>query len=177
VWCAGCGKFLPPRLSCGIMAALNPRQLRFIELYLATGNATKAYIDAGYKGRGRSAENAASVLLGNVGVKDAIEKARKKATATHGITAEWYAERVKIEATREGEGASHGARVSALRLAGEMLQATDKGDDKPAAGSVPVELVTRMFAVLGTKPARAGIAPPPDPVDTEAGGAVGGVAE
>ena len=100
---------------------LTPKQLKFVAFYLATGNATQSYIDAGYKGRGRSAENAASQLLGNVGVKEAIATARKQGTEKAGITAEWFAERVKLEAEREDEEASHSARVAALKLAGQML--------------------------------------------------------
>lgn len=53
---------------------LTPRQSRFVDEYLKDANATQAYIRAGYKARGRAAENAASRLLGNVGVKAAIQE-------------------------------------------------------------------------------------------------------
>jgi phage terminase small subunit len=56
--------------------ALTPKQQRFVAEYLIDLNATAAYKRAGYKGNGRSAENAASRLLGNVGVQAAIKEAR-----------------------------------------------------------------------------------------------------
>lgn len=47
---------------------LTERQKRFADEYLIDLNATAAYKRAGYAGKGKSAENAASRLLGNVGV-------------------------------------------------------------------------------------------------------------
>lgn len=58
--------------------SLTPQQSRFVDEYLLDLNATAAYKRAGYKGQGRSAENAASRLLGNVGVQAAIDVAIKK---------------------------------------------------------------------------------------------------
>ena len=57
---------------------LSPKQQRFVEEYLVDLNATAAYKRAGYKGTGRSAENAASRLLGNVGVREAIAARQNK---------------------------------------------------------------------------------------------------
>ncbi len=54
---------------------LTPKQRRFVQEYVACLNATEAYKKAGYSGTGRVAENAASRLLGNVGVKTAIQSA------------------------------------------------------------------------------------------------------
>jgi phage terminase small subunit len=54
--------------------SLTPQQQRFADEYIIDLNATAAYKRAGYKGKGRSAENAASRLLGNVGVKQYIAK-------------------------------------------------------------------------------------------------------
>lgn len=105
---------------------LNPRQLKFVERYLATGNATQSYIDAGYKAKGHSAETSASELLRKPEVSAAVAEARRKANELHGITADWYAERVKLEAEREGDGSSHAARVSALKLAGDLLGVGEK---------------------------------------------------
>lgn len=101
--------------------ALNPKQLRFVELYLATGNATQSYVDAYDQPDRRAAEAGASRLLSNGKVCEAVEAARAKANDAIGITADWYAKRVKLEAEREGRDASHAARVSALRLAGDLL--------------------------------------------------------
>lgn len=61
---------------------LNEKQLKFVELYLATGDATQSYIDAGYGSRGRSASNAANRLLSHVGVKRLLQQANNKAIET-----------------------------------------------------------------------------------------------
>lgn len=106
--------------------ALNPRQQKFVALYLAGHSATEAYIKAGYKTTGKSAGNSGSRLLENDEVKQAVEAAQSRANANNGITADWYAKRVKLEAEREGEGASHAARVSALKLAGDLLGVAEK---------------------------------------------------
>lgn len=55
--------------------SLNQRQQVFVREYLIDLNATAAYKRAGYKGTGRAAENAASRLLGFVGVQKAIQEA------------------------------------------------------------------------------------------------------
>lgn len=128
---------------------LNPKQLKFVERYLATGNATQSYIDAGYTARGKSATNAASVLLENDGVKAVVDAHRAKATEKQGITAEWYAERVKTEAERDGEGSSHGARVSALRLAGELLGVGTPAP--PPQDGLSFDAVIRILATLAAR--------------------------
>lgn len=66
---------------------LNPKQLKFVERYLATGNATQSYIDAGYKSKGKNAGNIASIMLENVGIKAAIDAARDAAKRNHVATA------------------------------------------------------------------------------------------
>lgn len=58
--------------------SLTPQQTRFVAEYLLDLNATAAYKRAGYKAQGRSAENAASRLLGNDGVQAAIKEAIEK---------------------------------------------------------------------------------------------------
>lgn len=70
------------------MPALNPRQLKFVERYLATGNATQSYIDAGYTKNRDSAERRASLLLRNVEISAAIDAARTKAVQKAELTAE-----------------------------------------------------------------------------------------
>lgn len=68
---------------------MNDRQLAFCDCYLANGhNATQAYYEAGYKPKDRhSAENAASRLLGNVGVQEYLnnhaEELEAKARENH----------------------------------------------------------------------------------------------
>lgn len=101
---------------------LNPKQLKFIEHYLATGNATQSYIVAGYKSRGHAAEVGAQQLLRNTEVRKAIDEAARAAADRAEITATWVLERLKIEALREGEGSSHAARVKAIELLGKTLK-------------------------------------------------------
>ena len=58
---------------------LTERQKAFVREYLIDLNATAAYKRAGYNGKGRAAENAASRLLGYVGVRSEIQTALLKA--------------------------------------------------------------------------------------------------
>jgi phage terminase small subunit len=71
------------------MNSLNAKQQRFVGEYLIDLNATAAYKRAGYSGKGRSAENAASRLLGNVGVAQAIQQAMEKRSKDLGIDAKY----------------------------------------------------------------------------------------
>src|SRR3990172_9468986 len=107
---------------------LNPRQLKFVELYLLTGNAKQSYIDAGYKQRGDAATAGARQLLENTTVQAAINgaRSRSKAHAEHnvevftsaadraGVTAEWVFRRLKAESECDGEEASPAARAVAI---------------------------------------------------------------
>lgn len=66
---------------------MNERHAKFVDRYLVLGVAKQAYIEAGYKARGISAEVSASRLLRHVKVAAAIAKARAE-----------RAERTKINA-------------------------------------------------------------------------------
>jgi phage terminase small subunit len=57
---------------------LSPKQQRFADEYLIDLNATAAYKRAGYSGKGRTAENNASRLLGHAGVAQYVAERRKK---------------------------------------------------------------------------------------------------
>ncbi len=118
--------------------ALNPRQQKFVALYLAGHSATDAYLGAGYTTNADSARKAAARLLTNVDVAQAVETARIAANANNGITADWYAKRVKLEAEREGDGASHSARVSALKLAADLLGVSEK-HELSGPGGTPIQ--------------------------------------
>lgn len=76
----------------GAAAALTDGQKKFVTEYLKDQNATAAYKRAGYKGQGRVAENAASRMLGFVGVRAEIDaglsKLREKAEKDTGVTLE-----------------------------------------------------------------------------------------
>lgn len=75
--------------------ALTAKQARFVQEYLIDLNATAAYKRAGYKGSGKSAENAASRLLGNVGVAREIKKAIDKRSNDLGIDARYVLTTIK----------------------------------------------------------------------------------
>jgi phage terminase small subunit len=76
------------KIANGAKDVLPPRQQAFVREYLIDLNATAAYKRAGYKGKGRTAENAASRMLGFVGVKAAIEAALAKAEKRSAATVE-----------------------------------------------------------------------------------------
>jgi len=99
------------------------KQQRFVDEYLADPNlnATQAYIRAGYKGRGHTAEVEASKLLRKPEIKRAISEAQAKRSHATQTDAEYVVRRLRLEAEREGEDASHAARVSALGLLGRHL--------------------------------------------------------
>jgi phage terminase small subunit len=75
---------------------LTTRQQAFVREYLIDLNATAAYKRAGYKGQGRAAENSASEILGNLGVKAAIQAALAKAEERSAATVE----RLELELER-----------------------------------------------------------------------------
>jgi len=56
---------------------LTPKQIKFIDFYLLTGNATEAYRKAGYKTKGNGARVNASKLLTNHNIKKEIRRQQK----------------------------------------------------------------------------------------------------
>lgn len=67
---------------------LTPKQQRFAAEYCVDLNATAAYIRAGYDARGNSAEAAASRLLSNVKVREAIEQNQREVAKRCEVTTE-----------------------------------------------------------------------------------------
>lgn len=120
--------------------ALNPRQLKFIECYLASGNATQSYIAAGYTARGHAAEASAERLLRNAEVRKVVENARKQAAVRRSLTAEFVLERMQHEALREGEGSSHSARIKALELLGRPFGLWPARVEHSGPGGGPIEV-------------------------------------
>lgn len=68
------------------MDDLTPKQVRFVEEYLIDLNATQAAIRAGYAAK--DADVQGPRLLGNVGISDAVAKAKATRSVKTGITAE-----------------------------------------------------------------------------------------
>ena len=99
--------------------SLTPRQAAFIREYLIDLNATQAAIRAGYseKTAGRTAhEN-----LKKPEIAQAIQEAQTERAERLELTQDDVLKGLLLEATREGEGSSHSARVAAWGHLGKHL--------------------------------------------------------
>jgi phage terminase small subunit len=67
---------------------LNPKQIAFCEAYVKHGNATQAYIEAGYKTTEKVARTNASKLLTNDNIQQYIQKLQKPALKKAEVTVE-----------------------------------------------------------------------------------------
>lgn len=99
------------------MPNLTPKQERFVAEYLIDLNATQAAIRAGYAVK--TANREGSRLLSNVDIASAIAAKAGKTAEKLDLSAERVLRGLFEEATRTGEGSSHGARVSAWGLLGK----------------------------------------------------------
>lgn len=97
--------------SAGPGSSLSAKQRAFVDAYLLTKNATEAARQAGYAHPNSQGPR----LLLNVRVKAAIATALDQATERASVTLDWVIAQLAVEATREGEGASHSGRIAALR--------------------------------------------------------------
>jgi len=102
-----------------VKASLTPKQARFVAEYLVDLNATQGAIRAGYSAK--TAEVQGSRLLGNVKVREAVEAVMLTRPKPTEITQDEVIQGLKKEATLEGEGSSHSARVSAWAHLGKHL--------------------------------------------------------
>jgi hypothetical protein len=101
---------------------LTPKQQRFVEEYLLDLDPGGAYRRAGYKAStDRAARNAASRLLANVGVAEAVIDAQQERAERVELTQDWVLARLRHESQLTGKDASHSARVAALKLIGLHL--------------------------------------------------------
>ena len=78
---------------------LNPKQLKFAQLYVASGNATQAYIDAGYSAVNAAAN--ASTLRTNQKVAEEIVRLKTEYAKAAGIDKIWVLERYKAHVDAE----------------------------------------------------------------------------
>jgi len=101
------------------MRKLSPKQKAFIREYLVDLNATQAAIRAGYSPH--RADQIGYENLRKPGIKAAIDKAQKKRADKVKITAEMVVEGLLREATLDGSGSSHAARVAAWEKLGKHL--------------------------------------------------------
>jgi hypothetical protein len=119
---------------------LTPKQQLFVREYLKDLNASAAYRRAGYRSKNSDVDGPA--LLGNPGVREAIDEALEARAQRVEVTADQVLARLWLEGTRTGEGASHAARVSALKLVGlhtglRFVERHEVGG--PGGGPIPLE--------------------------------------
>lgn len=99
---------------------MTPKQERFVQEYLIDGNATQAAIRAGY-----SAHTARAIGQENLtkpAIADAVAEGKRKGAEKAGITRDRILQGLLTEATFHGEGATHGARVSAWTALGKLTE-------------------------------------------------------
>jgi phage terminase small subunit len=143
-----------PRGSRGPVALrpLNPRQRAFAEHYIKLGNATQAYKAAGYNGTTpESLQNAASALLGHVGVRayigelldDAATPRIADAQERHEFLADVMRGKVSGVATYYGvpipTTPDFPSRVKAAELLGKI--AGDYVEKKQIEGGISIRIV------------------------------------
>ncbi len=134
---------------------LNARQQYFVEHYVLTGNATKSAIAAGYSQR--SASSIGERLLRKDEVAAAVAASQSDLLERVMVDQDMVIAGLLKEATREGDGASHSARVNAWMQLGKHLQMfTDKHDRalvelQLAAGE---SARAKLAAVLGVSSTR-----------------------
>lgn len=99
---------------------MTPKQERFVQEYLIDGNATQAAIRAGY-----SAHTARAIGQENLtkpAIADAVAEGKRKGAEKAGITRDRILNGLLKEAEYYGEGATHGARVSAWTGLGKLTE-------------------------------------------------------
>jgi phage terminase small subunit len=110
---------------------VNPKQRRFVDEYLIDGNATQAAIRAGYSAKTARFIGAENLTKPNIAA--AVEAGRRAIAERNTLSQDEVVTGLRNEATREGEGSSHGARVSAWTQLGKHLgMFTDVVQAKPA---------------------------------------------
>jgi len=134
---------------------LNARQQYFVEHYVLTGNATRSAVAAGYSQR--SASSIGERLLRKDEVAAAVAASQSDLLERVMVDQDMVIAGLLKEATREGDGASHSARVNAWMQLGKHLQMfTDKHD----RALVEIQLAAgesarvKLAAVLGVSSTR-----------------------
>ena len=101
------------------MSRLTPKQAAFIQEFLVDLNATQAAVRAGYSAR--TARKIGHENLTKPHIKAAIEAAQAERAERARITADDVLNGLHKEATYDGEGSSHSARVPAWAHLGKHL--------------------------------------------------------
>lgn len=136
---------------------LTAKQRRFVAEYLVDLNATQAAIRAGYSAK--TAYSQGQRLLKNVEVSKVVGAHAANRSEKLDLSAERVLRGLFEEATRTGEGSSHGARVSAWGLLGKYHSLfTDKIEANVSADVTVTDargqlesLIARQLAAGGPK--------------------------
>lgn len=145
--------------------ALNARQQAFVREYLIDLNATQAALRAGYSKK--SAHATGHDNLRHPEIAAAIAEAQTERVRRTEVTQDWVVKRLAEEADDRGRGASHAARVSALKLLGEHVGMwAAKTPLEQFLDSLPAATRERILGELaadlrGRGTAGPGAAPPP----------------
>lgn len=127
--------------------ALTDKQQRFVAEYLIDLNATQAAIRAGYAAK--TANREGSRLLSNVDIADAVAAGAQKRVQKAEVTAQDVIDGLYREAIREGEGSSHGARVSAWGLLGKYHKLFTDRIEAEVSGDITVtDARTKLQSLL-----------------------------
>ncbi len=119
---------------------LTPKRARFVEEYLIDLNATQAAIRAGYSAK--TANEQGAQLLAKLSIRQAVAEAQAVRSKRTEITQDEVVQGLKKEATLEGEGSSHSARVAAWAHLGKHLGMFT--DNLNVKGGGPVTFVMRL---------------------------------
>jgi phage terminase small subunit len=135
--------------------ALTDKQRRFVDEYLIDLNATQAAIRAGYSAK--AAQGQGSRLLSNAMVARAVAEGAHKRAAKAEVTAQDVLIGLHREATREGDGASHAARVSAWGLLGKYHKLfTDRIEAEVSLDVTVIDARSKLRSLLARQPATRG---------------------
>ncbi|MCA1298029.1 terminase small subunit [Stappia indica] len=107
----------------------------------------EAYARAGYK----ASRSAASRLSANVSVKARIAELVGKGAEKAEVSVAQVLQGLMVEATREGEGSSHGARVSAWSQIGKHLGMFVERVEHDVPAESPLSALLERIAEHGRK--------------------------
>lgn len=125
------------------MTQLTPQQERFVTEYLIDLNATAAYKRAGYKAEGKVAESAASRLLSNVKVRQAVDLGKKERADRLRIDGDQVLRNIARITDMAEQARDFGSALRGNEMIGRHLKLfTDKVEH---SGAVTVE-ITRFGA-------------------------------
>lgn len=117
-------------------AKLTAKQSRFAEEYLIDLNATQAAIRAGYSAK--TARQAGAENLSKPNIASAVAEGAEKRVQKAEVTAHDVISGLYREATREGDGSSHSARVSAWGLLGKYHKLFTDRIEADVSGEISV---------------------------------------